>query len=127
MVEEIVTPPAKDQRKVPRGFSSSSTPRKLREVDSAFEERLPMPIGEFARVLGGGIVPGSVVLIGGDPGIGKSTLLLQTAMEIAAEGSVFYVSGEESEQQIKMRAARLLGMRKEDISRITFRFVSVTR
>jgi DNA repair protein RadA/Sms len=65
-------------------------------------------IGEFARVLGGGLVPGSIVLVGGDPGIGKSTLLLQVALESAHKGRVLYVSGEESERQIKMRALRLL-------------------
>lgn len=58
--------------------------------------------------MGGGIVPGSVVLIGGDPGIGKSTLLLQAAIEMAKKNAVLYVSGEESERQIKMRAVRLL-------------------
>ena len=66
-----------------------------------------MPIGEFSRVLGGGIVLGSIVLIGGDPGIGKSTLMLQMAMEMAKSQRVLYVSGEESERQIKMRAVRL--------------------
>jgi DNA repair protein RadA/Sms len=67
-----------------------------------------LPIHEFARVLGGGIVPGSLVLVGGDPGIGKSTLLLQIAMLMAeTAGPVLYVSGEESERQIKMRAMRL--------------------
>ena len=72
------------------------------------EARLDLPIGEFARVLGGGIVPGSIVLVGGDPGIGKSTLLLQMAMVIAQNQKVLYVSGEESERQIKMRALRLV-------------------
>jgi DNA repair protein RadA/Sms len=65
-------------------------------------------MGEFSRVLGGGIVPGSIVLIGGDPGIGKSTLMLQMAMDMADRMKVLYVSGEESERQIKMRAVRLL-------------------
>jgi DNA repair protein RadA/Sms len=69
---------------------------------------MPVSMGEFARVLGGGVVPGSVVLIGGDPGIGKSTLLLQVALEMARTATVLYVSGEESERQIKMRALRLL-------------------
>lgn len=83
-------------------------PRPLAHVEGGAEsERLPLSIGEFARVLGGGIVPGSLVLIGGDPGIGKSTLLLQTAIEMAAHGRVLYVSGEESPAQIKMRADRL--------------------
>ncbi|MDD3947927.1 MAG: DNA repair protein RadA, partial [Anaerolineaceae bacterium] len=71
------------------------------------EERVPLKMEEFARVLGGGIVPGSIVLIGGDPGIGKSTLTLQMAMQLAEENTVLYVSGEESERQIKMRAVRL--------------------
>jgi DNA repair protein RadA/Sms len=64
-------------------------------------------MAEFSRVLGGGIVPGSIVLVGGDPGIGKSTLLLQMAMEMARHRRVLYVSGEESERQVKMRAMRL--------------------
>jgi DNA repair protein RadA/Sms len=81
---------------------------KLSEITEDVDERLHVSIGEFARVLGGGIVPGSIVLIGGDPGIGKSTLLLQTAMEMARDQTVLYVSGEESERQIKMRALRLL-------------------
>ena len=71
MVEEIVTEPAKSKRHAPRGLTGRSTPRRLHEINDDVEERLILPIGEFARVLGGGIVPGSVVLIGGDPGIGK--------------------------------------------------------
>lgn len=80
---------------------------RLSEVEGDPEERLMLSIDEFARVLGGGIVPGSVVLIGGDPGIGKSTLLLQTATQVALEAPVLYVSGEESERQIKLRSRRL--------------------
>ena len=80
---------------------------RLTDVEGDPEERLLLSIEEFARVLGGGIVPGSVVLIGGDPGIGKSTLLLQTATQVAAQGPVLYVSGEESERQIKLRSHRL--------------------
>jgi DNA repair protein RadA/Sms len=72
------------------------------------EERLVLPVAEFARVLGGGIVPGSIVLIGGDPGIGKSTLVLQMALQMGNTIPVLYVSGEESERQIKMRAKRLM-------------------
>ncbi len=88
---------------------SGTTPRAVRlaEVVGDPDERLVLSIAEFARVLGGGIVPGSVVLIGGDPGIGKSTLLLQTAIEVARHGPVLYVSGEESERQIKLRSNRL--------------------
>jgi DNA repair protein RadA/Sms len=71
--------------------------------------RLPVSIEEFNRVLGGGFVPGSLVLLGGDPGIGKSTLVLQAAVDIARGGkSVLYVSGEESAEQIKLRAERPL-------------------
>jgi DNA repair protein RadA/Sms len=80
---------------------------RLTEVEGDPEERLLLSIEEFARVLGGGIVPGSVVLIGGDPGIGKSTLLLQTAAQVTTQGQVLYVSGEESERQIKLRSRRL--------------------
>jgi DNA repair protein RadA/Sms len=69
--------------------------------------RQKIGIGEFDRVLGGGLVPGSVVLIGGDPGIGKSTLLLQTLSQLGKESSVLYISGEESPQQISLRAKRL--------------------
>jgi DNA repair protein RadA/Sms len=109
MVEETVadTPPAANAHAA-RGLGGRSAPRRLADVSSDAEVRLPVGIGEFARVLGGGVVPGSVVLIGGDPGIGKSTLLLQVALEMARDGRVLYVSGEESERQIKMRALRLL-------------------
>ena len=124
MVEEIVTAASK-KKAAPRGLSGRSTPQKLAEISGDGEERLPLSIGEFARVLGGGIVPGSIVLIGGDPGIGKSTLLLQAAVEIARQNTVLYVSGEESEGQIKMRAVRLLGQENgskipEDLYLVTF-------
>ncbi|MGM0689708.1 MAG: DNA repair protein RadA [Bacillota bacterium] len=79
----------------------------LNEVPAAAEDRFVTGIGEFDRVLGGGMVSGSVVLIGGDPGIGKSTLLLQAAARLAGNRSVFYASGEESLHQLKMRAERL--------------------
>jgi len=105
MVEETVS---EEPRPAPRGLSGRSSPRRLNEVSGEAEERIPVPIGEFARVLGGGIVPGSIVLVGGDPGIGKSTLMLQMTLEMANRFRVLYVSGEESEQQIKMRAARLM-------------------
>ncbi|HET8524307.1 MAG TPA: DNA repair protein RadA [Thermomicrobiales bacterium] len=80
----------------------------LNEVGSAEHDRIGVPLQELNRVLGGGLVPGSLVLIGGDPGIGKSTLVLQTAAELANRpGGVLYVSAEESAQQIKLRADRL--------------------
>lgn len=77
------------------------------EVPPQAEVRLACGIGEFDRVLGGGLVPGSLVLIGGDPGIGKSTLLLQAMHHLAAEGAVLYVSGEESAAQTRLRGERL--------------------
>src|SRR5512145_3399477 len=107
MVEEVVAPPSTPAQTAGRSLAGASTPRRLSEIEGDAEERTPISIGEFARVLGGGIVPGSIVLIGGDPGIGKSTLLLQVALEAARQGAVLYVSGEESERQIKMRALRL--------------------
>lgn len=108
MVEEIIAAPAKAAHAAGRGLTGASTPRRLTEIEGDVDERWALSIGEFARVLGGGIVPGSIVLVGGDPGIGKSTLLLQVALEMAQTGEVLYVSGEESERQIKMRALRLL-------------------
>ncbi len=85
-----------------------SAPQRLADVPSGGETRLPIPIQEFSRVLGGGLVPGSLILLSGDPGIGKSTLLLQLAAVMAQTiGRVLYASGEESVQQLKMRADRL--------------------
>lgn len=84
----------------------TSTPRLIQEVTYSETTRITTHCDEFDRVLGGGIVPGSLILIGGEPGIGKSTLLLQTALSIQ-DHKVLYVSGEESEQQIKMRADRI--------------------
>ena len=114
MVEEVVheEPVSKGARNA-RGLSGRSIPRPIDEVGGDAEDRVHLPIGEFSRVLGGGIVLGSIVLIGGDPGIGKSTLMLQMAMEMANTQRVLYVSGEESERQIKMRAVRLLNGKKE--------------
>ncbi|MEE3228532.1 MAG: DNA repair protein RadA, partial [Chloroflexota bacterium] len=86
----------------------SSKPRPINEIETTTTDRLALPNDEFARVLGGGIVPGSMVLIGGDPGIGKSTLMLQIATSMAKTNlPVLYVSGEESAHQVKMRATRL--------------------
>ena len=83
-------------------------PLRLREIPNAGEERLEVGCREFGRVLGGGIVPGSVVLVGGEPGIGKSTLLLQTVLDQADRGrKVLYVSGEESLRQIRLRSERI--------------------
>jgi DNA repair protein RadA/Sms len=110
MLEEFV-PAASQVHKVvkSRGSAGQSLPKRIQDIEGDVEERLVLPVAEFARVLGGGIVPGSIVLIGGDPGIGKSTLVLQMALQMGSEIPVLYVSGEESERQIKMRATRLLG------------------
>ncbi len=90
-----------------RTAAAAAKPERLREVASNKLPRLPSGIGEVDQVLGGGIVPGSVMLLSGDPGIGKSTLVLQLAAQIASAQSVLYVSGEESASQIKLRADRL--------------------
>ena len=85
-----------------------SEPLALNEIKIGDEDRFVTKIGELDRVLGGGIVTGSVVLIGGDPGIGKSTLVLQMLKQVSElRGKALYVSGEESPAQIKMRAQRL--------------------
>src|SRR6201988_1114017 len=89
-------------------FSTSSTAKLYADVEMSHGVRLSTGIGEFGRVLGGGVVPGSLILLGGEPGIGKSTLLLQAAAHFAREvGPVLYASGEESEHQIKSRGDRL--------------------
>ena len=109
MVEEVVSdePETLSQGKSYKSLSKNSKPSPIGQVKSDREERIPLKMEEFSRVLGGGIVPGSIVLISGDPGIGKSTLTLQVAMQLAETDRVLYVSGEESERQIKMRADRL--------------------
>jgi len=109
MVEEIIHDEPVTKSTAVRGLTGRSAPRAIGDVSADAEDRIRVPIEEFARVLGGGIVPGSIVLVGGDPGIGKSTLMLQMAMEMASQKRVLYVSGEESERQIKMRANRLNG------------------
>lgn len=95
----------------PGGKSESPRAVPLRQIQTGTTIRTPTHDGELNRVLGGGIVPGSLVLIGGQPGIGKSTLLLQVAMQLPAK--ILYVSGEESEEQIKMRADRIGDFRSE--------------
>jgi DNA repair protein RadA/Sms len=111
MLEEFVPSAATQVHKAVKSpkDTNRSLPRLIKDIEGDVEERLVLPVAEFARVLGGGIVPGSIVLIGGDPGIGKSTLVLQMALQMGCEMPVLYVSGEESERQIKMRATRLLG------------------
>jgi len=109
MIEEVIqSNKIAQSRGNIQGLGGFSVPKKLSEIERDQEDRIPVPIEEFSRVLGGGVVPGSIVLIGGDPGIGKSTLMLQMTLQMADEHTVLYVSGEESERQIKMRAERLL-------------------
>ena len=108
LVETVVQEPAPGR---PAGMAiaaGAAAPLPLPSIPADGYERIPVPIEELSRVLGGGIVPGSVVLISGDPGIGKSTLLIQLCDALAdGGGPVLYVSGEESAAQIKLRAERL--------------------
>lgn len=107
-VEEVVHKEKEDFKSTwkKEGIVTSRTPILINEVQNGNEYRIPIQDQELSRVLGGGIVPGSVVLIGGEPGIGKSTLLLQVALQYKGM-KVLYISGEESETQIKMRADRI--------------------
>lgn len=117
MFEQKVTEEAVDDKRRRGGAASGAAGGKrakaipLKAVDAApHKDRIDTGIGEFNRVLGGGLVPGSLTLISGEPGIGKSTLIMQAAANFAAKnGTVLYVSGEESEEQIKMRADRICG------------------
>lgn len=105
LVEELYDSSSKGKK---AGFLSSNKAMTLDEVSIDEEERLTTGMGELNRVLGGGVVAGSLILIGGDPGIGKSTILLQISSQLASKGlKVLYVSGEESLKQIKIRAQRL--------------------
>ena len=104
-VEEIEVAEVKNARVSLTG--EKTRPVQLNQVTSSQATRVKTNMEEFNRVLGGGVVPGSLVLIGGDPGIGKSTLLLQVSTQLANKGTVFYVSGEESAEQIKLRSERL--------------------
>ncbi|MGT2935637.1 DNA repair protein RadA [Streptococcus castoreus] len=104
-VEEIEVKEIKNARVSLTG--EKTKPVKLKDVDNISYHRTQTDMSEFNRVLGGGVVPGSLVLIGGDPGIGKSTLLLQVSTQLANKGTVLYVSGEESAEQIKLRSERL--------------------
>jgi DNA repair protein RadA/Sms len=108
-IEEILDTPKqnKNQHKV----SFKSEPRLINSIAKVDFERIQLPYSELNRVLGGGLVPGSLTLMGGEPGIGKSTLILQAALNIRKK--ILYVSGEESEGQIKMRADRI-GINNED-------------
>jgi len=113
-VEELVTKPTAQEEKQrswkgPQSGNQQARAVPLNDIQAGNTQRLTTPDKELNRVMGGGIVPGSIILIGGQPGIGKSTLLLQLALQVSA--TTLYVSGEESEEQIKMRADRLGGSR----------------
>lgn len=103
MVEEKVTPSPGKRKSLVR---SNRKPQKLSEIEITPETRIPMPSSELNRVLGGGLVAGSLTLLGGEPGIGKSTLLLQNILSMRGK-RILYVSGEESASQLKLRADRL--------------------
>ncbi|WP_418638098.1 DNA repair protein RadA [Winogradskyella sp.] len=106
IAEEVIQKPEKSDWKSPSATSKrASKPLLINEIDTSQEARLDMQDAEFNRVLGGGMVNGSLTLLGGEPGIGKSTLLLQIALKLHYK--TLYVSGEESQKQIKMRAERI--------------------
>ncbi|PKR76623.1 DNA repair protein RadA [Halalkalibacillus sediminis] len=108
MVEEKVRSEKNDKRGLGSNQQNRKKPSAINKISSQKEKRITTEMNELNRVLGGGVVPGSLVLIGGDPGIGKSTLLLQVSAQLANRPlSVLYISGEESEKQTKLRADRL--------------------
>ncbi len=113
-VEEVIQAESKENqwRNTTRKESKAAKPRLISEIALEQSPRLVLPDGELNRVLGGGIVPGSLILIGGEPGIGKSTLLLQLAVQLKGK-KILYISGEESERQIRMRAERIGKMQSE--------------
>ena len=114
LVETVVRVPSRADRASTaraQGAAAAASAVPLSSVGDPAFDRMPVGIGELDRVLGGGLVPGSLVLVGGEPGVGKSTLLLQAAAGVAAGGPVarpvLYVTGEESAAQVRLRAGRL--------------------
>ncbi|MCH4551928.1 DNA repair protein RadA [Aestuariibaculum lutulentum] len=106
IVEEVIQTPEKSDWKSPNSsVKKAAVPLRVKDIDLSQEPRLDTTDEEFNRVLGGGLVPGSLTLLGGEPGIGKSTLLLQISLKLPYK--TLYVSGEESQKQIKMRAERI--------------------
>ena len=105
--EEKVVSSSNNSLSTNGGNKAKAMPRKLKEVEGIEVARSSSGIGELDRVLGGGLVKGSLVLVGGEPGIGKSTLILQLCDKVQGEGKVLYISGEESAEQVKIRADRL--------------------
>lgn len=113
-LEEHTEKPAPVGKARPAPVGISRKPQRITQVDTGDELRFPTGMGELDRVLGGGAVAGSLVLVGGAPGIGKSTLLLQICDQLCTQRRVLYVSGEESERQLKLRAQRL-GVHSEEL------------
>lgn len=105
LTEEVVGKPDKKNWKTEKKASKISKPLKINQIEISSESRIDTGDAELNRVLGGGIIPGALMLLGGEPGIGKSTLLLQIAMTVSCK--VLYVSGEESQRQIKIRSDRM--------------------
>jgi DNA repair protein RadA/Sms len=105
LTEEVVEKPDKKNWKTEKKASKISKPLKINQIEISSESRIDTGDAELNRVLGGGIIPGALMLLGGEPGIGKSTLLLQIAMTVSCK--VLYVSGEESQRQIKIRSDRM--------------------
>lgn len=107
-VEELVAPKGKGTILVDNSTKKNLTPVKISQIKSEEYPRIKLPSNELNRVLGDGLVPGSIILLGGEPGIGKSTLVLQNVLRIRSR-KVLYISGEESAQQLRMRADRIAG------------------
>ncbi|MEK9516456.1 MAG: AAA family ATPase, partial [Flavobacteriaceae bacterium] len=105
LTEEVVEKPDKKNWKSDKKVGTISKPLKINQIEISSESRINTGDAELNRVLGGGIIPGALMLLGGEPGIGKSTLLLQIAMTVGCK--VLYVSGEESQRQIKIRSDRM--------------------
>lgn len=116
--EKVLSAPSKSAGGRTAFSAAPEPPKPLREISTSEDERIHTGLAEFDRVLGGGIVPGSLVLIGGDPGIGKSTILLQICEYLGKSKKILYISGEESQKQIKLRADRL-GVSTENLKLYT--------
>ena len=112
--EEVIQPTAKENqwRTSPLKEAKANKPRLISEIALESSPRITIPDAELMRVLGGGIVPGSLILLGGEPGIGKSTLLLQLAINLKGK-KILYISGEETEHQVRMRAERIGKLQSE--------------